>query len=156
MHLPLLVAISQSATDNLLHVALHRCTFWLCVAGFFAVSAVYSAGAKRNARMAICWLAISWQMAIVDAGIWMLKSFRNLGTPSASEIHQSLILSLMSLIIPLVTLAIICVPDSDPKQVNGRGPRILCLACSIATVDAILLIYVCSQLAVVTGEMGFD
>ena len=132
--------------DYVIRLAVGRCTFWLLVAIAFAILAVV----KRETVLGKWWLAISWQTTVVDATIWLLRSFGTIGPPNEAEIRGRILLSIIALLIPLVAWIVICLPKFS-AETSTPGLRFLCLACGLTAVDLILLLHSCSVLASAFG-----
>ena len=132
-----------------------RCTVLLVVSAVCAVVAVRLVRNKPSVAAGMCCFAIAWHIASLDAALWIVDSFRSIGPPSASDIHQSLITSLLSLPVPLLALAVMCVIGNFSGYPLGRGPLVMLASSCVALVDLILLLLVCSDVAIVAARSGF-
>lgn len=131
----------------------NRCTIFLVIAGVLTLAAVIIAQRKANASSAVCCFAIGWHIAIVDAVDWVADSFRQL-PPYGSDIYQALVTSLLSLLVPLIALAIVCVAVLSNVTRIGRGPMFLLMSCCVALVDLILVLLVTQQFAMLLPASG--
>ncbi len=132
-----------------------RFTFLLIASAVLSLVAVRLVRNPAKLPIAICCLTIAWHIAALDACFWIVDSFRVLGVPSASEIHHTLITSLLSLVVPLISFAASCLLSNLKGKSMGRGCRILLASCCCSLIDLFLLLLICSELALVTAAMGF-
>lgn len=128
---------------GILDVFLKRSTLLFVIAAALSLAAVYIAH-KHRVSTALCWFSIGWHIAIADSVEWVIDSCRGFGLVAA-DLQWALITSLLSLVIPLVSLAVICLAASREENSIERGPMILCMSCSIALADLILLLFVALQ-----------
>jgi len=123
----------------------HRCTLLIGASALFAAAALTMARRQNGLQTTICYLAICWLFAVADSVNWMVDAFR---VPlSSADIFQSLLAAPLSLLVPTITLIIVCLIRSHGRQSITRILFVAALPCCIAMVDLVLLLVESSVLA---------
>lgn len=140
---------------------LDRWTFYFTVAAVTALAAPRLICIKRNLEAGLWCFAIAWQIAIADAILWIVNSFREMGQTrsvqhEAFRIYDMLVATPLSLVIPLLVAGVILAAYGQPKTSIRRGTCILCGSCCVILADLILVILYVSQLAMATARMGYE
>lgn len=133
-----------------------RWTFWFAVAVILALAAPCVLCAKRKPETGLILLAVSWQIAILDAVMWIVDGFRTLGSvrwpPRASETYHALITAQLSLVIPLLALGAVFVAFPLAEIRLRRTSRFFVTSCCLCLADLVFLILYVAQLAAIMAD----